>query len=457
MSDPQQSPSTPLEHQLYQQVQQLTEANQTLSARIVQMDTEGVRITEELDQTRQMHDALVEQRDRAISRERDAVDAERHARHIADTARNTLDALQGQYNTLAAQVAALQAAASSSGGGATTAAAAPSSGAAKTRYATPDAFDGTLAKGPTFRHQFLLYFKSLPREYTTDDEKINFVLGYMKEGKAAQFAERATEPGARGWASWTDFLADFEARFVTRDRQLEARNNLDSVAHTSDLETFITEFELVGNRTGFGDAELVDRFVKKLKPRYIKAYFDPSNPTPATTLDDAVTRVRAIDNSFQSMDATLASHSGGRKDRDDGKGKAKASSGGGGTRSGGGFTAAPPPAARAADTDAMQVDSSKGGGAAARFSQALCKDCGELGHYSKGYAKCRLHIRAVGTAGAAATPPSGAATPSSGAATPGGGADSLTGLRIAVAALAAQISAMSSSPVSGQVFGNAPA
>jgi hypothetical protein len=130
--------------------------------------------------------------------------------------------------------------------------------------ATPDPFDGNLAKTEEFLTSLMLYCVG-KGESMTDVQKMTFALSYMKGGTAGKWAKRKLQQLQKEGQTWEEFLADFHAAFSDPDPAGTARHKMDLLKQgTHSAEEFVASFKELMDDTGFNDAALVDKFEKGL-------------------------------------------------------------------------------------------------------------------------------------------------------------------------------------------------
>ena len=83
----------------------------------------------------------------------------------------------------------------------------------------PDSFNGNLANFRRFKCQYGLYLCTNKETYPGDEEKIMFVLSYMKEGSAELWAGSYIDKAVvlKNWGNWEEFTAQLEHNFMDRN------------------------------------------------------------------------------------------------------------------------------------------------------------------------------------------------------------------------------------------------
>src|ERR1700731_83734 len=94
----------------------------------------------------------------------------------------------------------------------------------------PDSFNGNLANFRRFKRQYGLYLCANKESYPGDQEKIMFVLLYMKEGSAELWAGSDIDKAVtlKNWGDWEEFVAQLEHNFMDRNEVRWAMEKLDS-------------------------------------------------------------------------------------------------------------------------------------------------------------------------------------------------------------------------------------
>ena len=138
---------------------------------------------------------------------------------------------------------------------------------ASLKVATPDPFNGNLARTAEFITSLLLYFHGKGEGVLTDGQKITFALSYMKGGTAGTWAKRKVLQLSKQGQTWDEFLSDLQATFSDPDPVGTARHKIDLLKQgTNSAEEYAASFRELMDDTGFNDAALVDKFEKGLNP-----------------------------------------------------------------------------------------------------------------------------------------------------------------------------------------------
>src|ERR1700731_2400483 len=94
----------------------------------------------------------------------------------------------------------------------------------------PDSFNGNPANFRRFKRQYGLYLCANKETYPGDEEKIMFVLSYMKEGSAELWAGSYIDKVVvlKNWGDWEEFTAQLEHNFTDRNKVRRAMEKLDN-------------------------------------------------------------------------------------------------------------------------------------------------------------------------------------------------------------------------------------
>ncbi|GLB35237.1 hypothetical protein LshimejAT787_0208020 [Lyophyllum shimeji] len=150
------------------------------------------------------------------------------------------------------------------------------------RPAPPDSFDGEREKGRVFFNSCDLYMSLTPDAFPDEQTRINWVLSYMKGGRAARFAAHTLRyPNSHGgvprFGAYAEFRAQFIAEFCPRDEKRKAATTFETSAYhqgSRSVDEYIDEFWDLAEEAQFPDgAQLVFRFRHGLDPR-IEAKID---------------------------------------------------------------------------------------------------------------------------------------------------------------------------------------
>lgn len=152
------------------------------------------------------------------------------------------------------------------------------------KVATPNNFDGSIAKSEDFLNSLYLYF--FGKEGLTDAQKITCALSYMKEGTAVQWAKRKMKHYQKSTSepSWEEFEADFRKSFSDPDPEGTARHKLELLKQgSSSADDYVSTFKELMDDTGYNDAALMDMFERGLSKQLVDRIY--TLPDVPETLD----------------------------------------------------------------------------------------------------------------------------------------------------------------------------
>ncbi|GLB44698.1 putative retrotransposable element tf2 155 kda protein type 1-like [Lyophyllum shimeji] len=134
-------------------------------------------------------------------------------------------------------------------------------GGDRLRPAPPDSFDGEREKGRAFINSCDLYMSLTPDAFPDEQTRINWVLSYMKGGRAA----------LPRFGTYAEFRTQFIAEFCPRDEKRKAATTFETSAYhqgSRSVDEYIDEFWDLAEEAQFPDgAQLVFRFRHGLDPR----------------------------------------------------------------------------------------------------------------------------------------------------------------------------------------------
>ena len=162
------------------------------------------------------------------------------------------------------------------------------------KVATPDPFNGNLAKSEEFLNSLLLYFMGKPG--MTDEQKITFALSYMKGGTAGQWSKRMLKQYAKDERapSWESFHAEFMHTFSDPDPKGTARHKLSKLKQgTNSADEYVASFKELMDETGYNDDALEEMFERGLSKSLVdRIYTLPELPG---TLEDWMSQAMKFD------------------------------------------------------------------------------------------------------------------------------------------------------------------
>src|SRR6202795_4240006 len=184
------------------------------------------------------------------------------------------------------------------------------------KVATPETFDGDRLKGRAFLTSCQLYFTLRRSEFRDNEEKIRWILSYMKSGCAAVFAQRLlrtkTELGTFPFPSLRAFLKHFDEEFCPENERAVALTTLVSGGYyqgRKSVNEYIDNFKELINLARASDAAVnVMTFRKGLDPTIEKDIAVSQYPIPLAALQAWYERSRRYDMSRRTHDAFVGGH-----------------------------------------------------------------------------------------------------------------------------------------------------
>ncbi|THG98032.1 hypothetical protein EW145_g7498, partial [Phellinidium pouzarii] len=130
------------------------------------------------------------------------------------------------------------------------------------RLSKPNNFDGDKSNACRFLSSCQAYLSLNERIYNTDKSKIIFVLSFMQEKAAGDWATNRTTVALApnpttntptGFGTWVDFLNDFRNTFITTDDSADARRQLLNIKQTGTADDYNTQFRSLVTRSNISD------------------------------------------------------------------------------------------------------------------------------------------------------------------------------------------------------------
>lgn len=143
------------------------------------------------------------------------------------------------------------------------------------KVATPSEFDGDRLRGRAFINSCSVYFRLCPDHFRDDQEKILWALSYMKQGRAAKWADsifrwEERNPGDWRFLDWESFVEEFRAHFFPVDSEASAVNVLEGTAYyqrARSVDDYLDEFRTLILDSGYSDEKvIVVKFRRGLQP-----------------------------------------------------------------------------------------------------------------------------------------------------------------------------------------------
>jgi hypothetical protein len=161
---------------------------------------------------------------------------------------------------------------------------------------TPIPFDGDRSKGRAFMNSCALYIRLCDSEFANDQERMLWVLSYMKTDRAAVFADRviramSTNPSTCPYTNFDDFSAAFRAQFFPEDEATNAIMCLESEHYFQrkcSVQEYVDEFQQLVDFSGYREAlAIVVKFRRGLDPAIQDKIAESGNDRPADDKIDA--------------------------------------------------------------------------------------------------------------------------------------------------------------------------
>ena len=142
------------------------------------------------------------------------------------------------------------------------------------RASPPKEFSGERSAGLAFLNSCKLYLSLCSDEFVDDQARIMWALSYMKEGRAAQFADRCLRTEAYNqfpmFETWSHFEAEFTTQFLPPHRDIDAANRLESTSFYQgkrSVEEYLDEFRYLVDQAGYEEGlGIVMKFRRGLNP-----------------------------------------------------------------------------------------------------------------------------------------------------------------------------------------------
>ncbi|THG96065.1 hypothetical protein EW145_g7851 [Phellinidium pouzarii] len=130
------------------------------------------------------------------------------------------------------------------------------------RLSKPNNFDGDKTYARRFLSSCQAYLSLNEQIYNTDKSKIIFVLSFMQEKAAGDWATNRTTVALApnpttntptSFGTWADFLNDFRNTFITTDDSADARCQLLNIKQTGTADDYNTQFRSLVTRSNISD------------------------------------------------------------------------------------------------------------------------------------------------------------------------------------------------------------
>ncbi|KAI5115310.1 hypothetical protein M0805_004205 [Coniferiporia weirii] len=158
--------------------------------------------------------------------------------------------------------------------------------------AKPNEFNGDHKYARCFLSSCETYLHLNQHIYTTDELKINFILAFMQEGSAGDWAinketlastlakdkDGKTLSTTVSYGLWGDFKNDFRNTFITTNDTVEASQQLISLKQTSTVDDYNNQFQSLITRSGMaGDNNLIPLYEQGLNHSLLSHVLTQSN------------------------------------------------------------------------------------------------------------------------------------------------------------------------------------
>ena len=138
----------------------------------------------------------------------------------------------------------------------------PSLSNSRLKAAPPSEFDGDRKFGRRFLNQCRLYMHLSPSLFPSDSLRINWILSYMKSGRASTFSERVqrweiAHPGKSRFKSYLDFEEVFITEFCEQFDDVHARVCLETSKYyqgSRSVDEYVDNFLDLIERAGYEDS-----------------------------------------------------------------------------------------------------------------------------------------------------------------------------------------------------------
>ena len=145
----------------------------------------------------------------------------------------------------------------------------------------PKDFNGDLGEAMQWTTSVEAYLHLNKEIYNTDEKRILFTLSFMKGGTAAAWAHKRNQAALlmvnglySGWGNWTQFINDFNRAFNYSDHAIWARQQLQHLKQSGNIDEFISEFRTLQGICGEqGNAALIGYFQAGIKTSLMRQIF----------------------------------------------------------------------------------------------------------------------------------------------------------------------------------------
>ena len=156
---------------------------------------------------------------------------------------------------------------------------------------TPPDFDGNRARGKAFLTSCRTYIRLCSDSFEDDATKIVWAMSYMKEGRAARWADRELEfeadKGDLRFLDWLDFEAEFRKDFMPLNAEATAVNTLEGTSYFQgrrSVDDYLDQFRDLIYDSGYTDPKtIVVKFRRGLERRIASAIGGMATGRPSDT------------------------------------------------------------------------------------------------------------------------------------------------------------------------------
>jgi hypothetical protein len=173
----------------------------------------------------------------------------------------------------------------------------------RVKPATPPDFKGDRHQGRAFIHACNLYLTMCGDQFRSSEDKITWILSYMKEGRALRYAQKTLRQlDARRsypWKNLAEFEKDFARLFYPLAEDSDARLKLEGNEYYQGRRTvddYVDEFEDLVDRGGLTDKfAIVLKFRVGLNPAIASTIANQPNPPDYNDVEGWVANAQRID------------------------------------------------------------------------------------------------------------------------------------------------------------------
>ncbi len=154
----------------------------------------------------------------------------------------------------------------------------------------PDVYDGNKRNFHRFWQQVKLYMAASPKNFGEDNQKIAFVLSYLRKGDADSWAESFQTQKSIGkkpedvldLGTWAQFATDLEDAFKSEYAEQDAISDLNKLVMTRNItaEDHVAHFKTLVVKSGLKEEnDLIAKFQRSITPRLRRIVSYKEEPT----------------------------------------------------------------------------------------------------------------------------------------------------------------------------------